>query len=387
MADVTLRPRGAPAAAATDCSTCDLLLPLSGAWTAYLTQAEGDTAPAGPVTLSFHGIELAGTILRAGVAEGLVSAVVVGGNGGLARELPPKAYQQAPVRLPLQELVAAAGEQLAPASTPAVLQRSLPAWVRRRAEAGRSLDHLAEAAGALWRVQPDGAVWVGLDTWPQTPPFEYQTIHQDPQADREDLQPLTAGVLPGQLFGGRKVGTVFYRSSPDALKCAVWYLQDAAPAGEGPLYAGLAGLIREVMRGVDWLALYPARVLLQRADGSLDLVPDSSRLPPLTAVPLRVAVPGARVTVPAGARVLLGFESGDPTRPAAGLFEGGDAQRAAARVDDAVDIGVLQINTVAPGAIAGTYTPPGGQPIAWSIGQPIQLRGKITTGSSRLALP
>lgn len=392
MADITLAPRGAGPAVAV--SACDVLFQLAGTWTAYAVLAEADQAPTGKVTLLFFGLELQGFVIRSGTAEGQASLLIAGGNGGLWAELPPRAYQQAPLRLPLQDLLTAAGEQLSPFSTTPVLQASLPAWVRRRGEAGRSLDHLADAAGAVWRVQPDGLVFVGLDTWTEAPDFDRTLVHSDPVAARDDLAPIVPGVLPGQTLGGRKVGTVHYQATADALTARVWYLDPAAPAGEGPLYSGLAGLVREVMRGVDWLALYPAKVLVQRADGTLDVVPDSGRLPPLVAVPVRVPVPGARLSVPAGARVLVGFEGGEQARPVAQLYEAGSVgNHPVARQTDGVGFLVLVISATMAGPVVTSVSWSATRPPPPAISPPVPgVPGtyyetlSITGGSDRLSI-
>lgn len=82
--------------------------------------------------------------------------------------------------------------------------------------------------------------------------------------------------------------------------------------------------LREITRDgrIDYQALYPARVLEDHGDMTLDLRPDLAALPELERVPLRPLVPGAFVKVRPGARVLLAFE-GDPSRPAAHLWQVG----------------------------------------------------------------
>ncbi len=75
--------------------------------------------------------------------------------------------------------------------------------------------------------------------------------------------------------------------------------------------------------GIDFLALYPAEVLLDHGDMHLDLRPDDPRFPHLVRVPLRVFLPGAYVRVKSGSRVLLGFEEANPERPVAYLWEAG----------------------------------------------------------------
>lgn len=87
------------------------------------------------------------------------------------------------------------------------------------------------------------------------------------------------------------------------------------------LLSAFSGLVSRLMQRIDYLALYPAEVIAQAGDGSLDLKPDDARMPGLTRVPLRYAVPGLRVKVKRGARVLLGFENGDASRPVATLWE------------------------------------------------------------------
>jgi hypothetical protein len=99
-------------------------------------------------------------------------------------------------------------------------------------------------------------------------------------------------------------------------------------ADVGRLLTGLERIIRRVMRRVDFCALYPARVLSQNADGTLELAPESESLPPMSAVPYRT-LPGVALTVPAGSRVLLGFEDADPARPMALLWELGTVTRLA----------------------------------------------------------
>lgn len=91
------------------------------------------------------------------------------------------------------------------------------------------------------------------------------------------------------------------------------------------LMAALARIVDNfVGRRLDYLALYPCVVRQQRADGTLDLDPEDTRIPSCQGIPLRLGLPGVTVTVPAGGRVLLGYEHGDPRRPYASLWESGE---------------------------------------------------------------
>lgn len=137
-------------------------------------------------------------------------------------------------------------------------------------------------------------------------------------------------------------------------------------ADVGRLLAGLERIIRRVMRRVDYCALYPARVLSQNADGTLELAPESESLPPMSAVPYRTLA-GVALTVPAGSRVLLGFEDADPARPVALLWElgtvtrlavNGATTRAAREGDDVTRTDAMQVwMTAVSGALGILSTP------------------------------
>ena len=91
---------------------------------------------------------------------------------------------------------------------------------------------------------------------------------------------------------------------------------------------GLAKFIDSAVRRMDYLALYPCKVVSQGADDTLELQPDDARIPGLSKVPIRHGLPGVKVKVNSGARILLGFENGDPRQPYAALWtmNGADLQ-------------------------------------------------------------
>lgn len=94
-------------------------------------------------------------------------------------------------------------------------------------------------------------------------------------------------------------------------------------------YSGLTnfvrGLIGHTIAGpVDYLGLYPARVDAQSADGkTVDLTVDDSRIGTASKVPLRLGIPGTTAKVSAGARCLLGWDGGDPSKRYAALWDDG----------------------------------------------------------------
>lgn len=85
-------------------------------------------------------------------------------------------------------------------------------------------------------------------------------------------------------------------------------------------YEALIATIRDALRPTDYHALYATKVVGQNADGTLELAPAGTRMPPVSRVPVRYGTPATLATVEVGASVLLGFEDGDPGRPYAALW-------------------------------------------------------------------
>lgn len=113
----------------------------------------------------------------------------------------------------------------------------------------------------------------------------------------------------------------------------------------------LEALLRTLFSRVDYLALYPAKVVAQNSDGTLELTPDDSRVPGLSKVPVRYGLPGVQAKVAAGARVLLGFSGGDPGAPVATLWEPGSLNDLTVAASSSILLGSA---TASQAAIKGT---------------------------------
>lgn len=85
------------------------------------------------------------------------------------------------------------------------------------------------------------------------------------------------------------------------------------------LKKALVCFIERALQRVDYYALYTAKVVKQNTNGTLELQPEDARfqalLPGLTSVPIRYGIPGVKVEIPAGGRVAVGFEGGNPQFP------------------------------------------------------------------------
>lgn len=295
-----------------------LTRPLKGSWTADL-EVDADKAPTGRVTLSGAGLSLVGTVVQSQSWNDRQRCRVVGGAGGMGRELAPAFYRSASLRTIVTALLSAAGETLSTTSDAATLARSVPVWVRLRGTAAAVLDQVLGvfAPSAVWRHLPDGSVWIGEPAWTAV---TTTTVTQDNRGDEEvaELAGEDLSLDAGVTTQGRRVGLVRHFISPSAFRTeASW----VTAQGRG-IAAEIARLVERIVGPrIDALAGYPARVVTQHADNTLDVKPDSPKLPPMTRVPIRYGVPGVSAKVSAGARVLVEFASGDTSKPVATVWE------------------------------------------------------------------
>jgi hypothetical protein len=140
----------------------------------------------------------------------------------------------------------------------------------------------------------------------------------------------------------------------------------------------LARFVRATLSGVDFFALYGAKVITQASDGTLELVPDDARVPGLQGVPIRTGIPGTSVKVAASSRVLLGFENGDPDRPYAGLWDASTLQEIVVTASTKVTVNAPEVDLADASApvlrvgdsitvTAGLIAPPAGGTVTGTL--------------------
>lgn len=320
---------------------CEITMPSTGAWFARLA-VDDNGAPEGTVTIAAADGRATwrGTAYRSGVARDMWLALVVGGGGGLADDLTPKFYRGATVGLVLREALQAAGERLSPASDQGILGTALEAWTRASGSLSTCIRMVCRATGATWRVLSDGTVWVGRETWPAMS-LAHEEIRVDPHAGRLEIASEVPALIPGVMLSGRRVTRVEHKIDSDSIRTVAYFETDGVPGDDQ--MAGLTANIQNQISHLDYFAQYVARVDAQNSDGTLELQPEDQRLPGLSGVPIHYGIPGVSAKVFSGARVLVGFEAGNPARPIATVwesaslielsFDGGTA--AVARVGDA----------------------------------------------------
>lgn len=204
-----------------------VVLPRLGAWHADLW-LDADVAPSGAVALSWGdgAATWRGTVVQGGaVTEGGPAAVrVVGGAGGLGRQLPGQSYRNASARAVLEQILVASGERLS-GTSPATSLGSLQArWSRAAAPAGQQIGRLVASLGLLWRVLPDGSIYVGPEPGGRlTLDKDSQVVARAPALGRVTLAPSAPWVLrAGQTFEGAVLHEIVHRIAPSEIRSELW---------------------------------------------------------------------------------------------------------------------------------------------------------------------
>jgi hypothetical protein len=293
--------------------TAVIRMPRVGAWTADVS-SRGAAALSGRVTITIDGIDFVGTIVRSALSgPNRVESNVVGGAGGLGAQVTPRNYSQGPAALLVaKDAIAFGGEELSQEAE-SYLSRRLQRWQRSAGTVSQALDALAESLGASWRTLQSGLLWLGVEEWPEFD-VEHTVIDDDQQTGSITVAPVAPSITPGVTFSGRQARLVEHVLDANGLRTEI--------STTGPADA-LKSFLGPVERRILYSRVYPARVVKQNGDGTLQVMPDDAAFKGagLDRVPIRLGVPGS-VQIPAGARVGVEFEGGDPQRPIASWFHG-----------------------------------------------------------------
>lgn len=222
MAFATLN--GVPVFHATIC------IPRVGAWTADLAVDRQEAITGACKLVIDGGLTLVGTADRTGVWQDTARLRMVAGADGLRKVAKPRHYRRTTLRLVLQDLLAAAGERLSPKADGATLGLTFPAWVTCAQPIGVMVAALLEdtrlPVSTAWRMLPDGTLWVGAETWPDSGLVnltDYQDLAEAPEEATIELGVEAPRLLPGTLLAGRRVSYVVHRIDGSTARTSAWF--------------------------------------------------------------------------------------------------------------------------------------------------------------------
>lgn len=202
------------------CIEARLSLPRVGVWVLDAVVDTADTL-SGAVAGTVGALSLSGYVLRAESYLNALRVRVIGGAGGLLSTATPKFWQQAQSRDVAFSLLQSAGETLDTTS-------SLTAWLQWYAvgsgTVGSEVAGIAAKQGAdyVWRVMPDGAVWVGEDAWTETDAVLVE-IDRDP-IDRLLVFGTDApALLPGTTYEDLRIDLVEHHVRAGSVRSLAWW--------------------------------------------------------------------------------------------------------------------------------------------------------------------
>jgi hypothetical protein len=199
--------------------------PRIGVWHADLEVDSEKDLPSSQVTLSIADgkLQLFGVARATGIFHGLMQVRMVGGAGGFTRAVTPKYYRRAPLRIPLNDILAAAGEHVATSADVSILGTHLLSWSIFGGEAGQALTALlAKVPTATWRMTASGAVWVGVEAWPAVT-LDHVVTNEDKALGWMELASEDPTLTAGVTLDGRKVSNVVHRYEPGSVRSEVWF--------------------------------------------------------------------------------------------------------------------------------------------------------------------
>jgi hypothetical protein len=300
----------------------------SGPWTGRIEVDEEESAIEGAITVQAGDVSWTGWVADGAIRRGRYIAELVGGGGGLQTVLEARYYFRTTLGTVITDIMTESGETFDAAnSDPAFATHAVPRWMRAKGETRVALQALAAEFGGYWRVNRAGAVvMLRDDAWEEIP-GEWVEEDRDPSRRVVQIAPDDEPYArPGVSVGGERVVTARTVFSGSKLRQFI-QIHDGTerPQDHVAIAAEHAKRVNEL--ALTYSRYYPAKVVKQGGDGTIDLLPDDERMRGrgLTLVPMRHGIPGLTVKVAVGEYVNLFFENGDPKRPAAALWPDGSS--------------------------------------------------------------
>ena len=212
-----------------DVVECKFQIPRRGLWHADMyIDCPDPTQFASNIAITFEGGPTwTAYALKYGPYLDGVFVRLYGGNGGFGKNVAPKFYQQGTVSHVVNDMFASIGESLASDSTPAVVNQPLSRWTIIQQRPGPALDMITNTiTDSLWRVEPSGAIWLGIESWPVVTP-EYEVLDAKQHEGRYVFGQEIPTILPGTSivdpdYGTLQIDRVEAQITTNHVRTSIW---------------------------------------------------------------------------------------------------------------------------------------------------------------------
>lgn len=154
-------------------------MPRNGAWYAE-AQTSSQEPLSGVVSISDESSTFSGTVSSGGVFGARNHVRVVGGRGGLGQVIQPRHYRSATIGKILGDICDDCGETKSTFIVPTLSFQRLSYWARPVGTGGTALANLADHLDAVWRVLPNGSVWLGDPGFALAAPSDFAVLSRSP---------------------------------------------------------------------------------------------------------------------------------------------------------------------------------------------------------------
>ena len=146
------------------------------------------------------------TLALSGDSGGFFRCRIVGGAGGLQKQVEPTEWAQgALVQTVLTAILSAGGETQSATIDPSLLTKVLPQWSIVQGTVDAALAALCDSLGVIWRTLDDGSIWIGTpNPQPVTAP-DYIFTELDPEMGMVELDLNEASIQVDQIIDGLTV--------------------------------------------------------------------------------------------------------------------------------------------------------------------------------------
>ena len=288
-----------------------LTLPKNGVWLAAncIIDSVDELSINQKVQMKFLDTTFNGTVVDTGVFQGFLRATIVGGTGNMAKMIESKAYKGLPAGQVIRDIGALTGHSIADSSDKDILNFVLSRWDKLKAKASDLIESLLKVTGGTWRILPDGSLWVGKEVYTPLNPNDYLVINKTPSEAKWSIYNESTLVQPFTSLEDNNIFRVEYEIIHSELFCTIFFAETF-----GDSITALAEQSKEIL----YNKIYRCRVVQQKQDDTLDLLPDpiiEEIKNGISDVPILTPFPGMRMLVPVGSHCFVFFANGDPRYP------------------------------------------------------------------------